>query len=240
MDRIITIDIPDNSKINVDVGTLLSLESILYTASETEDVVVPITSPLNVDSNDIFKHITCLIGSSVKKGDMLASKKGVLSTKKIHSPVEGTVSSINHDTGEMVISVAKSDKISFNSPVEGKVASIDQRGGFVSVSIPTGTEFEVEKVSAVSGGKITSVEVSYLQTDMSQIHKRVVIIPEITPAAASKFEALDAIAIVYHTGSHNSKIPHAKVKQMSDLDKIIKSSQKNLVLLPNIKRIIVY
>ncbi len=241
MSQEVIVDLPQNAKVSVTVGTPLGLTSKLYTISDTEDLILPITTELKAKPEDIFQLVNLVIGDLVKKGDVLAQKKGVFGMKKVISPESGKLTAINHVTGEITISVEKSETKSLLAPVEGTVTNIDTTRGAIVISVPSGEEFSVEIISdQAAGGEISYVDVSYITSDLSSVKDKIVVIEEISPAAASKFEVLDAVAFIYLTGSHSSPTPHAKIKNKQDFEKLKGSKKKKAVLLPKQKKIITY
>lgn len=240
MDRQITINTPLHAKIVVSKGTPIGHNSTLYTISDTEDLVIPISNNLGIRPEEIFKFTTRVIGDKIARNDILAQKKGLLGTKKVLSPVEGILSSISHDNGEITISVEKSASEAFNSPVEGTVVSIDKNRGSLVVTIPAGTEIDAEIISDTAGGKISYIDMNNSSATATQIKNKVIVVENLTPALASKFDALDGLAIVYLNGTHTSELKSAKVKNKAEFDKIATLKKENIVLLPTIKKIIVY
>jgi len=240
MDNMIVIDVPENAKIKVTVGTPLGLTSILYSIEDTVDVVVPICKPLRAKPEEIFQLVTHVIGDTIKQDEVLATKKGVFGVKKVLSPKSGTLRNIDHVSGTITIEVEKTATQSHTAPVEGIVSSLDKTRGIISISVPNGQEYDTELISELAGGEASYVKLSYLATDLSVVKDKVVIIQEITPAAASKFEALDAIAIVYLTGTHSLKTAHAKVKTEKDFEQLVRAGKKKIVLLPKQKKIVAY
>src|SRR3990167_1376266 len=240
MNQDIIINIPQGAKINVSIGTPIGLTTKLYTVSDTEDVLIPITKPLKTKPEEIFQLLNHVIGYSIKLDELLAVKRGVLGTKKVYSPVEGKLKIIDHETGEVVIEVQKTATKDFLSPADGVVTQIDQNRGSLSISISPGDEIEVDFITNLTGGEMSFIELGYMAADLTNIKDKVIINEKIMPATASKFEALDAIAFVYLSGNHSADLPHAKVKDSKEFEKLKNSNKKKAVMLPKIKRIIVY
>lgn len=236
----VIIDVPSNAKISVTVGMIISLKTKLFLISDTDDIIVPITKPLKTKAEDVFKLVDHVIGDKIVIDEVLAQKKGLVGVRKILSPVSGVLKSINHETGEIVITVEKSTTNEFLSPIEGKISNIDQKNKIISISVSIADQVDVEFVTELIGGEISFVESSISGIDLTNVRDKIVVIEEITPTIASKFEALDALAFIYLNGSHNAKIAHAKVTSNHEFDKLKKTKDKMAVLLPKRKKIVVY
>lgn len=69
-------------------------------------IAVNLTRGLKVKPKKVLKFLTTPLGSKVSKGHLLAEKKRFLRSKKVLSPVDGALESLNEETGELIIRVA--------------------------------------------------------------------------------------------------------------------------------------
>ena len=68
-----------------------------------QEVIVEVADELGIEPKDIFKHIKVELSQNVAEGDLLAEKKGMLSTSRINSPTRGEIRKIDHLEGTVTL-----------------------------------------------------------------------------------------------------------------------------------------
>ena len=95
-------------------------------------------------------------------------------------------------------------------------------------------------MTGVCGGEISYITLDYINVDESVVRDKVIIINTITPASASKFDALGALGLIYMSGTHSADIPYANIKKEEDFKKLEKMLQKKAFFISNKKSIVFY
>lgn len=110
------------TKVVVNVGDKVVKGQILIQIDEEEVIQVMLAKELGVKNKDAQKYLLKKKGEKVRLGDVLAAKKGMMSTKVLKSPVGGIVTHFNEDLGTLSITVATGSK-EVKSMVKGEVVS---------------------------------------------------------------------------------------------------------------------
>lgn len=238
---ILNLSIPTQAILKVDIGQTVQIGKPLYEIATTYDVSIPIATTLNISGEEMFAHITKVIGDPVKKGDVVAQKKGFLSSKKIYAQHDGVVGGINHTTGTITIATDKdggtSQKQIVASFFNGIIESIDSTGHQLVVKIEKGIEFPLKNVDVDGGGALYyfADESHYFTATEEEIEGRVIIIEELKPHIVAKCEALDATGFVC-IKNFSPQAEH--VVQLAKIDdfKSLASSKKTFILYSTLEK----
>ncbi|MFS8159728.1 MAG: hypothetical protein ACMG6E_05855 [Candidatus Roizmanbacteria bacterium] len=201
---LITLSFPETATLLVKEGDQLAYGKAFYTLAEVEHHVINISSDLSIKPADIFGYLTVLIGTVVKKGTVLAKKKGLVGSKKVTSPVDGTVLNIEHQTGTLIIEAQSGQTQPISSFCQGIVKQISPENHTVSVEIQAQKEFNGKLISGQAGGTV------YPQQE-EIIADSLVIIKDLDSTTIAKCEALGANGFVCLTYADKPSIPFFQI-----------------------------
>lgn len=155
--------LPKNSEILVSVGSEISEgETLAKTYVSKNTLSFPLASILKVKPDNIFRFMLKKVGEYVKNGDLIAQKKGFLGIfkKKFHSPVDGTIDSIDAATGDLIIKLA-AQEYPFKSDVNGRVVEVSN--DLVSVEFKA---MEISAETSYNGKKVGKLSFKALEGEM--------------------------------------------------------------------------
>ncbi|OGK23832.1 hypothetical protein A3H80_04285 [Candidatus Roizmanbacteria bacterium RIFCSPLOWO2_02_FULL_37_19] len=216
------IQLPENSKLLVKKGAHISIGDKLYTVENKIDSSVGISTLLGIDPSHIFQHIEVVIGQNVTVGTILATKKKILGKKLVKSELEGTLKSVNSETGELIISTQKHEDQTTKSFFNGNIFDFDASNRLLTISINKGFEFALKEATDNGGGELSYVDESKDVFTLSEdiIKGKILLIGELQSHLVSKLEALDAQGILTIKGTVQTDLPVAKIKMIDDFKKL--------------------
>lgn len=237
----VTLNIPEEAIFQVSEGQKVNIGDPFYTIKKSEDVHIPIAKPLGVKPELIFQYTQVVIGSSVKQGDILASAKKFMGTKKISSNNDGIVMRIDHEEGVITLNAASDqDKIQtcfFN----GTITSIDQKKSLVTVKIGSGVSVDASAIEGGDGGgdvTITTPE-NYFSLNADDIRGNAVVIQDVPSHIFTKLDALDAGCVIYVSGEVTPDVPSAQISE-SNFETLTKKPYAFIVFSSHEKKIFAY
>jgi len=220
----IFLTIPQNGKILVKAGQKVDFETKLFEVKNQKTVKIDLQKELSISPQNIFSYLKKFIGEKIKKGDILASKKGFLSSKKIKSQWDGVLKEIDHQKGLLIIETEENDdkKSVFFSPVFGQVEKIEKEG--IKIKIEKKEEIEVkEEKKEIFGGKIFIFE-NENEVNSQNVEERLIIAEEINSIFQTKLEALGAKGfLTIKKLPKETTLPTFQFKNLDDIKKIKKN-----------------
>ncbi|MGB9707366.1 MAG: hypothetical protein ACPL1D_01295, partial [Microgenomates group bacterium] len=146
------IEIPFSSpdELLIKEGETVDFNTPLIKKSQTKKEIINIAQKLNVDFLKIFKFLKKFVGENVSKGDVLAEKKGFITSKKIISPINGIITLIDHNTGEMIIESHLNTGEILKAFFVGKVNEVKKDRFYLKVK--KGISFDTKDSSDIFGG----------------------------------------------------------------------------------------
>ncbi|MBI2612109.1 hypothetical protein HYW54_05215 [Candidatus Gottesmanbacteria bacterium] len=238
MKATITVHIPEDSQIvvkedeNVDETTLLAKID-----EEEETSTLPLSKLLNVKPPSVSKFLNKRIGDEISKGEVIATKKTLLSTVAIKSPYDGKLLQIDLRIGALILQTKKSTPKKIISPVKGKIASIKGRTIEIEAdaTIYEGIKGEGEKVR----GKlkfVTEEEAGVMGSRAEYFSGNIAMVGSITRAAIVKYEVLGVLGLILLNEPPESTLPYLVVEKQ-EFTKISSHDGEWVVLDPGQKRI---
>lgn len=218
---VITIDVPKGSKLLIKENQKVEIGEP-YLESKTESVVaVPIAKRLEIDPTKIFHYLKKLVGEEIKKGEVIASKKGFLTNLVVKSEYDGIIKEINHENGEVIITTYKDKKKTVSSYFKGKVKKIED--GEIKLEVEQADDFRLATSSDNFGGETYYLEDSRLDFTSGDIEEKIVIAEKISTFAWTKSEALGAKGFITLTKIEDQEETKcAQLKNIADIEKIMK------------------
>jgi len=220
----IFLTIPQNGKILVKAGQKVDFETKLFEVKNQKTVKIDLQKELHISPQNIFSYLKKFIGEKIKKGDILASKKGFFSSKKIKSQWDGVLKEIDHQKGLLIIKTEENDdkKSVFFSPVFGQVEKIEKEG--IRIKIEKKEEIEVkEETKEIFGTKIFIFE-NENEVNSQNVEERLIIAEEINSIFQTKLEALGVKGfLTIKKLPKETTLPTFQFKNLDDIKKIKKN-----------------
>lgn len=236
---IISIPIPDKSKCLIKIGDKVNFDTPFYEQSSSKSVTIEVSKRLNISSSTIFHHLKKLVGDSIKKGEVLAAKKGFLTTIKIISEFDGIIKEIDHNKGICVLSVEEQKYSKTTAFFKGEAHNIDSHT--IQIKVKSGKEFPLKKSDESFGGKTLYLDKNNEQTINSDCDNHVCISESITLYAQTKTEALGINGFITLSSLPNStSLPFSQIKNIEDMKKIFQYAFPYCIILKEKSTIIFY
>lgn len=208
----ITIHVPEGSRVIIKNGDSVDFGTPLFDTPSQYNHSVPIAQKLGVAASKIFNHLKKFVGEDVKKGDVIAIKKGLFSSIKIKSDYEGKIKEIDHSLGTVIIT-SKGKKNTINSQIKGEAAEIKDKK--ISIKIKEGKEYDLKKGTADFGGKVWSSD--------QDAEGKIFVAESISSYNQSKMEALGIAGYVTLLRlPDETDLPSAQIKTIGELKEIEK------------------
>lgn len=116
--------LPQAGEVLVSIGEPVSPDEVIARSEDVEQTLtLYVASELGVDNAELSKYVAKSIGSSIKKGDVIARVRRGLRTATVKSPTDGTLVSVEDSNGTVLVSssLGKRDLLSL---VSGEVEQI--------------------------------------------------------------------------------------------------------------------
>lgn len=240
---VITITLPADAEILIKPGESVNFGDKLYQIARKNNLRVDIAKKLKIAPDKIFNFVIKVIGEEVKKGELLAQKKGFLTTKKVFSPVAATIREINHRTGEIILTTtdqsAKKSVLGY-AFFRGKVLTIDN--DLLKVDIEGGTPYPLRSVNNDGGGELFYFldEAIYFTADENRIKDKIIVFNEAKPHIVVKCDALGCAGFLFASGEMESDQPSAILEKKEDFDKLVAQKLSYALFSKHDRSVIVY
>lgn len=238
----LVLSIPDNTKILIKKGDSIKIGDQLFLKETSQTVTVDISTPLKISKADVFHYIKKMIGDSVKTGEVLAQKKKFLGSKDVQSPVDGTISKIDHEKGEITIQTGTVENHNTqNAFFAGTIIDIDQSKQILTVECKDATSKPFKSIKQDFGGELFyfSDESLFYTVQESEVENKVLLIEELKSFIVSKCEALSVSGFVYQKGEVVTQIPSLLVSS-DDFKELVKSQKKYILFSHLEKKALIY
>ncbi|HLC94790.1 MAG TPA: hypothetical protein VJH96_04465 [Patescibacteria group bacterium] len=243
---IITLTVPQEAKLAISHGQHISFGDTLWEYTRYKDIMVDIARILKIPPHTIFHYLAKVIGAQIKKGEIIAAKKGMISSKRIHAPGDAILKEINHKTGTITLTpltfdnnVSTSSTTTAAAPFTAKLIEVGENS--IKVAFDGGYGFDVEPPTYDWGGEIV-----YIDTDTHQhmneqdINRKIICLKEITPYLAAKCETLGCSGFVCFSGGKMATLPCANIVNEEDFDRLISAKKKYIMVSKIDKKGVIY
>lgn len=123
--------LPQAGEVLVSVGQQVSPDEVIARSEDVEQTLtLYVASELGVENSELSKYVAKSIGSSIKKGDIIARVRRGLRTAAVKSPSDGTLVSVDDTNGTVLVS-SSLGKRELLSLVSGEVEQIIAEHGAV-------------------------------------------------------------------------------------------------------------
>lgn len=220
---VITIPIKSRAhEVIVEEGQDVDFHTPLLKRKVEEEVVIPLASKIKISPKQIFLHLKKVIGDEIKKGELLAERKGFLTNIEYYSEYDGIIKEIDHNRGYLLVGVSSNQDQTVSAFFKGKIVAIKEQG--IEVKLGEGKQFSLKTVSKSFGGEVILMDSdSIIKINENTAGLKVAIIPKLASYEQSKLEALGIDGFVTRESLPNeSPIPYAHVESQSDWEKLEK------------------
>lgn len=231
----LTLKLTGGDRPAVAVGAKVIPGDILVTATGAEIDEFNLAKLLGVSPKDITALLVIKENTPVKKGDVIASKKGLMSKQAVRSPVEGEFIIVNKDTGIVGIRKQKSrdDIVSWFS---GHVTELSDEAIIFELAGVTldGVQGKGHPVSGMLLYSAGDVDLLTMPIDLDQ---KILALKDASADIIAKADALGVNAIIAETISQPPfSLPFIVV---ADIEAIGKYQNKTIIVYGNEKQILV-
>ena len=213
---LVTVPIAEGSTCLLKAGQEVDFDTPFLKTGKEVETIIPLSKKLGVPSSKIFRYMKKLVGDTVTKDEVLASKKTLFSETHIKSESEGVLKEINHYEGSVVIMGKSDEDHVIKAFFKGQVESVKKIE--ITLKLGTGTAFALKKPDASFGGKWLAQEDT---EKIAQDLVRTILFAEtLNSYFVAKTEAMGAVGYVTLTKVETS-LPTAQLKHIEDVKKVV-------------------
>lgn len=216
----ITFQVSSSNQLLLKAGQEVDFKTPLTKQVYTTDVKVNIAQKLQIPPQNIFIHLTKVVGDEVSKDEVLAKKRTLLSEKNYMSEHTGIIKEINHEEGFLLISTkVKKEKVNY-AYFKGEVEEVKKNE--VTLKVEKAKVFPAKNISEDFGGGVLFSEKPTLERLTEEdVASKVLFTDTIKSYNRVKFEVMGILGFVT-VGELviESGIPHASLKSPADLNEI--------------------
>ena len=230
---LIRIALPSDSKVLIEEGEQISENSPLYKSNDEKILYeIPLAKLLKIKPERIVRFLRRKIGESVAKGDILAEKKGWLSSLSVRSPFDGEIKELDVKKGLLLLSHKKKQpEIKISLPIAGKVKKI------------TASHIEIEvKATSIEGrkgaGKEQMGKLLYISDERfhpadfdAEVEGRIVFLKKAPREVIAKLDVLGAKGLISTELPDSIDFSALEVEREAAV-KLIKEADKTVWLKP--------
>lgn len=219
---IIEVPFSSQDELLIKEGDLINLDTPLIKKARSKKVIINIAEQLNVNFLKIFNFLKKFVGETVSIGDILAEKKGLFKNKKVISPVNGVITQIDHNTGEMIIETQAENNQLLKAFFTGKIYQI--KNNWLHVKVKKGISFNIKNASGNFGGKCFYLEsLNFFSLVAEEVAKRIIIAEKIESVLQVKLEALGASGLItlYKLPTQSFTTNYCQLSNITDFNQII-------------------
>jgi len=239
MKTIIDVKLPEKSSILVTIGDKVTCDTPIAEASfQSPALVIDLAKMLKVSPSKINKYIIVDTDQKLHKGEVMARKKGIISTTVALSPSDGFIEDIDTGEGLIVYKEDKHDEKKIYAPVAGIVKDIKPRHIGIECD---GMEYFGEKSH---GGQkvgiltlIKGEQVGVLDVDQ-EISRSIILAEEVTAAAIAKIDVLGGKGIIATKIPDDTSLDYILVTK-STFDRLIDHNGCETIVDPSKKKIFI-
>ncbi len=235
----ITFHVSTDEKLLIKAGQEVDFQSPLSKKIYTSDNKIHLAQKLQIPPENIFMHLTKVVGDEIKKGEILAKRKTLLAQKIYRSEYGGTIKEINHEEGSILISTAvKKEDVKY-AYFKGRVEEVKRNE--VTLKVDRAKVFHAKMASEDFGGEVLFAQNDGLERlTEDEVKNKVLFTNSIHAYIKVKFEVMGLLGVVTSQEvAVDFGMPHAILKSASDLNEIknlgspycLASKQNNLIYL---------
>lgn len=243
---LITISNPYKKNLLIKAGQKVDFDTPLANINSREQIKIFIAQKLGIAPKKIFAYLKKFVGDSIKKDEILAQKKTLLTQHTYKSQCDGIIKEVNHEEGIVIIDSISSKESIVHCFFKGEIVKTDMNT--IELKVKNGTDFLLKQIvlpegiyAMELGGSIVCVEKIDSTVNEECIQNKFVVIPQISSYEQAKIEALGAFGfITAHRLKEASYIPSALLKNASDIKAMQEHAYSNCIINRKESKIYVY
>lgn len=213
MSKTITLPISENSKLLVSIGDHISGRTLMAKIHGSENLeIIHISKLLGVPNHQIIKYLQKKVGENIFSGDIIAQKKGIISSSAVRSPIAGKL--VEMDLSKGTISLSRNSHVNHTNqefPVSGKVVAISK--SFIEIEVEN-TIYVLEKgegEDVIGLLKFLPGDVIGVTDNYGEVDKTIILCKYTQEAALVKFSVLGVRGVVMLKLKDGKELPSGQV-----------------------------
>lgn len=220
---IISIPLDKKDDIQVKPGQKVDFGTPLGHDTTVTEVKILLSEKLGLQPKKIFSYLKKFVGDEIKKGDLLAEKKGVFSIKKYLSEHEGIIKEVNHDQGYLVVKTTVVEGREKKAYFKGEVAEVEKDS--LKLKVNKYKEFTIKEDAKNFGGPAVYIKSASDIDFNSDFENKIICVEAFSGLDQVKLEALGAAGFVTMAGLPESTgLAACRVKDPHDWEKILEAN----------------
>jgi len=216
----LTISIPDGVKCLLKPGQTVDSDSDFLENKTTSEITVNISKKLGIASNKIFNYLKKFVGDPIKKGEIIAEKKGLINNITVESNSTGFIKEISHYDGNVIISSSGQQSYKIKAFFKGEVVDLDKNQ--LKIRVEQMQEFNLKFVTDNFGGQTFYLKDVTKPIFAQQTSNKIMVIESIAAYLKTKAEALGIKGFVtLKTPPQDSNLAKAQIKNTEDFKKVL-------------------
>jgi len=211
---ILTIDVDDTKDLIIKPGQKVDFDTPLKEKKYPQEIKILIAQFLDIPPQKIFVYLKKVVGEKIKKGELLAEKKGFFSRKKCISQYDGIIKEINHQEGFLLIeSHSDIDEVT-PAFFKGEIVALESNK--IKIKVGHYKSFELKQATDDFGGKIFYLNSSIVLSEEETIDK-IIVSQSISSYGQTKLETLGIKGfVILYPLPEKTFLPWAKLKNITD------------------------
>jgi hypothetical protein len=207
--------VPQDAELLVEAGQKVDFGTPFVRRGSVEEIKVPLANVLGFPPDKIFMYLHKFVGEPVRKDELLAEHKTMMTTKQYVSEYEGIIKEINHYDGSLTIAVQQAETLEMNCYFRGEIEAIDN--GIITLKVRHAKQLPLQEATDHFGGKLFVYHPTIVaRVTEDEIEGSVVAAEKLPTFDQAKLEALGARAFVTVHPLDEPTSPVATFRQPED------------------------
>lgn len=216
----VLVPVPPDVELLVTTGAKVDFSTPFVRKTSVEDVKLPIAASLGFPPDKIFIYLHKFVGDTVSRGEVIAERKSVMSSKQYVSEHNGTIKEVNHYDGSVTVTVHKGESYEEACYFKGVVEEC--QGSAIVLKVSRGKLCRLRDSAPYFGGRVLFLENIHPQHITEEVVSDAVIVaPKLLSYDQSKLEALGARGFVLlQEPDDSSETPIAILNSQADYEEL--------------------
>ena len=221
----VKITLPKKAELVLKPPQTVNFNQTILKISKEKIITINISQELGTTPEKIYNYLKKLIGEKVKKGEILAEKKGLILKKIIKSPHSGEIIEINHLKGTLSIKTDLTDKTFEFKEIKGKILEKQDDELVIDLKEPLKITLKKTNLAYLTGGEFQTIQKDAKITQ-EQIKDKIVFLEEKSYYLENKLTALKAKCLITLYPPKNKKTRFAQIMQIKDAKLLLNTQKK--------------
>lgn len=215
MSNTINLPISPSTKILVEEGDSITTKTILGKFSDTHEIeTIHLSKLLSVANDKIYKYLKKKAGEKVTSGEVIAEKKGFLSSSVVKSPISGKLLEMDLLKGTInLLKYSKEGREEIISPVSGKVVTIGKTAIEINTNRPIFKGESGEGSDSFGDLKYLEGEVLGILDFHAELEDSIVMCKAVGEATLAKFAVLGVKGMILMDVKNEMALPWICVEE---------------------------